>query len=197
MIYQLLGAGILLAFYSCYFCKLFSQKKQGIQTGRLGKGTVGMPKWIELGLQVVSIMIPAAELACIVRNQSILPPVFRWIGAGFGFSGVAVFAAAMGRMGKNWRVGVPESEHTGLVTTGVYRYSRNPAFLGFDLVYIGIVYLFFSWGLFVLSLLGVLLLHLQIVNVEEPHLLAVFGRPYLDYQHTVNRYLGRKRKGKG
>lgn len=196
MIYQLWGVGILLAFYGCYFCKFFCLKRQGIQTGRLGKGTVGLPGWIELGLQIVSILIPVVEMVCILKNRSLLPPVFRWFGVCLGLAGVAVFAASVGRMGKNWRVGVPEKGRTELVTTGVYRYSRNPAFLGFDLVYIGITCLFFSWGLYAISVAGGLLLHLQIVNVEEPYLLNVFGQTYLEYQNTVNRYLGRKQKGK-
>ncbi len=36
-----------------------------------------------------------------------------------------------------WRAGVSEKEKTELVTAGIYRWSRNPAFLGFDLLYIG------------------------------------------------------------
>lgn len=73
-------------------------------------------------------------------------------------------------------------------------YSRNPAFLGFDLVYLGILLMFFNWALFAVSIFAALMFHLQIVNVEEDFLLEAFGEDYLDYKKNVNRYLGRKTK---
>ncbi|MCI8956005.1 MAG: hypothetical protein HFG29_03325 [Eubacterium sp.] len=70
--------------------------------------------------------------------------------------------------------------------------SRNLAFLGFDLVYIAIVFMFFNWGLLFVSVLAMVMFHLQIVNVEEKFLIKAFGNEYVDYQKRVNRYLGRK-----
>ena len=64
---------------------------------------------------------------------------------------------------------------------------------GFDLVYLGEALMFFSWPLLVLSAVTMLLFHLQIVNVEEDHLIAAFGQEYLSYRRQVNRYFGRKR----
>lgn len=78
------------------------------------------------------------------------------------------------------------------MTGGIYQISRNPAFLGFDLVYIGMVMMFFNWGLLVTSIFAVVMLHLQIVNVEEDFLMEVFGEEYLEYKEKVCRYLGRK-----
>ncbi len=87
---------------------------------------------------------------------------------------------------------VSKAEKTELVTGGIYQISRNPAFLGFDLVYIGMVMMFFNWGLLVTSIFAVVMLHLQIVNVEEDFLMEVFGEEYLEYKEKVCRYLGRK-----
>ncbi len=42
-------------------------------------------------------------------------------------------------MKDSWRAGIPDSDKTELVTTGIYKYSRNPAFLGFDLQYMGVL----------------------------------------------------------
>lgn len=95
-------------------------------------------------------------------------------------------------MKDSWRAGVSAQEKTELVTGGIYRISRNPAFLGFDLMYLGILLLFFSWPLCVLTVLAALLLHTQVVCVEETHLRAAFGQAYLDYSGQVRRYLGRK-----
>ena len=95
-------------------------------------------------------------------------------------------------MQDNWRAGIAKTGKTTLVTTGIYQISRNPAFLGFDLVYIGVMLMFFNGVLAVATLFAMIMLHLQIVNVEEDFLLETFGEEYLIYQKKVCRYLGRK-----
>lgn len=122
-----------------------------------------------------------------------LPAWSRALGAVLGFLGVAVFLCAVLTMGASWRAGVSETDRTELVTSGIYQISRNPAFLGFDLVYLGIVLMFFNWVLFAASVFAGLMLHLQIVNVEEDFLIETFSQAYLDYRKQVNRYFGRKK----
>ena len=109
-----------------------------------------------------------------------------------GILGVAVFLCAVLEMRDSWRAGVSKTDQTELVTNGIYQLSRNPAFLGFDLVYIGILLMFFNWILLAATLFAMLMLHLQIVNVEEEFLITVFGEAYLEYRKKVNRYLGRR-----
>ena len=92
-------------------------------------------------------------------------------------------------MKDSWRAGVSETDKTELVTDGIYQISRNPAFLGFDLVYIGILLLFFNWILVLFSVFAMVMFHLQIVKVEEKFLVSVFGEDYVQYKKTVNRYL--------
>lgn len=87
-----------------------------------------------------------------------------------------------------------KTDKTELVTSGIYQISRNPAFLGFDLLYIGTLLIFFNWILCGLTVFAVIMYHLQIVNVEEDFLLATFGSEYLQYKSKVCRYIGRKRK---
>ncbi|MBR6535335.1 MAG: isoprenylcysteine carboxylmethyltransferase family protein [Clostridia bacterium] len=108
--------------------------------------------------------------------------------------GNCIFIFSVLQMADSWRAGVSKNEKTALVTTGIYAFSRNPAFLGFDLVYIGILLMFFNPILFILSTLGTFIFHLQIVNVEEEFLLSSFGQEYLNYKKTVNRYIGRRSK---
>lgn len=40
-------------------------------------------------------------------------------------------------MRDSWRAGIDRTQKTKIINTGIYRYSRNPAFVGFDLLYIG------------------------------------------------------------
>ena len=195
MVFQILAIMILLVFYGCYFTKMYSQKKKGIQTEHIGKGKgkKGLVLMIELALKVITYLVPVVEVISIIHNFSSMPVSVRWIGVVLAVLGDTVFIISVLTMRDNWRAGVAEDAKTELVTDGIYGYSRNPAFLGFDLVYIGILLMFFNAGLFEITLLVILLLHLQIVNVEEDFLLVTFGQEYLDYRKKVRRYFGRRR----
>lgn len=193
MIFKALGLVILLLFYGCYFWKMMRQRKKGIKTDQIGKGKTGTAKYIELTMKLATYLVPAGEVLSIVLGTSALPTGARDAGVCVGFCGVFVFILSVSTMKDSWRAGVSETERTELITEGIYSISRNPAFLGFDLVYIGLLMMFFSWPLFALSAFAIIMLHLQIVNVEEPFLIGAFGEKYLQYKRSVNRYLGRRR----
>lgn len=193
MIFQILALMILAVFYGCYFLKMFMQRKKGIRTDQIGKGKKGMVKAIEVTMKAATYLVPAAELVSIFCHMDdVILPV-RIIGICIGAVGVAVFVIAVLTMRDSWRAGVSATDRTELVTTGIYRISRNPAFLGFDLVYLGILMAFFNWILFAVSVFAMVMFHLQIVNVEEDFLLSAFGDAYVDYRKKVSRYLGRRR----
>ena len=78
-----------------------------------------------------------------------------------------------------------------MVTNGIYAFSRNPAFLGFDLMYFGVFLMYCNPLTGVFTAYAVMMLHLQILQ-EETYLTATFGAPYQDYRKKVSRYLGRK-----
>ena len=82
-------------------------------------------------------------------------------------------------------------DKTELVTTGIYRFSRNPAFLGFDLMYVGVLLLYGNLLTLGFSVFAIVMLHLQILQ-EERHLVNTFGTPYQEYCRHVSRYLGKK-----
>ncbi len=76
-----------------------------------------------------------------------------------------------------------------LVTGGIFRYSRNPIYLG-DLL------LLLAWALWIGNFLSLLWLPLFIgymnkvqIAAEEKALAAKFGADYLDYCHRVRRWL--------
>ncbi len=195
MLFQIFAIVILLVFYGCYFIKMFSQKKKGIRTDNIGrgKGKKDLVLMIELALKVVTYIVPVVEVINIINNASSMPLGIRCLGVVLAVIGDVVFVISVLTMRDSWRAGVAENDKTELVTDGIYQYSRNPAFLGFDLVYIGILLMFYNTVLFEITLLVILLLHLQIVNVEEDFLIATFGQEYVDYRKKVRRYLGRKR----
>lgn len=194
MIYQLIAVLILVVFYGAYFVKMFHQRRQGIQTNLLGKGKMGFVKWIEIGLKIATYMVLVVEVISIFANLYLDLTWLRAVGVGLGIAGTGVFIVSVITMRDSWRAGVPKEEETELVTSGIYAFSRNPVFLGFDLIYMGELLLFFNWWLLGVTVLAVLMLHLQIVNVEEEFLAAAFGDEYLAYRKKVCRYLGKRWK---
>ena len=193
MKFQIMAMIALLIFYGCYFGKMMSQRKKGIQTDQIGKGKAGFVKFIEITMKFATISVPLVVMISIYLNTSCLPTWVRYTGIVIAFLGDLIFVSSVLTMRDSWRAGVSPTDKTELITTGIYRISRNPAFLGFDLVYIGILLMFWNLPLLIVSVFSALMFHLQIVNVEEDFLIAAFGNQYLEYKNTVNRYLGRKR----
>lgn len=193
MEFQIIGIVILLLFYGCYLIKMINQSKKGIRTNQMGKGKTGFAKIIELTMKAATYTALTVEVVSIILNTSFFTTPVRIAGVSVGAIGVIVFITSVLTMQDSWRAGVSTTEKTKLVTSGLYQISRNPAFLGFDLVYIGIIAMFFNWVLFAASIFSAVMLHLQIVNVEEEFLMEAFGAEYLEYKEKVCRYLGRKR----
>jgi len=192
MIIKLITLTLMASFYVCYFAKMMSQRRQGIATDQLGKGKQGFTKFIELALKVTTYVLPIIQIISILLYAGTLHILVRIAGIMLTAVGVIVFVISVAQMKDNWRAGVQREEKTNLVTTGLYSVSRNPAFLGFDLMYIGILLSFFNWYLCVVTVIALVLFHLQIVNVEEEFLIEAFGEEYLQYKKKVCRYLGRR-----
>lgn len=192
MIYKIIALTILSLFYGFYFAKMFFQSKEGIKTDHLGRGKSGIIKFIEITVKLTAIICPAVEIASIVLDTAMLTKIWRNSGVCIGILGLLIFIISVLTMRENWRAGVPEKKETKLVTNGIYSISRNPAFLGFDLVYIGILLMFFNYILFAVSVFSILMFHIQIINSEEDFLITEFGKEYLNYQKHVCRYIGKK-----
>ena len=192
MIFKIITLGLMATFYVCYFVKMISQKKHGISTDQLGKGKTGFVKVIEMTLKLSTYVLPIIQLISILWYIGTAHIALRIIGCAITAVGVLTFIMSVAQMKDNWRAGVQREDKTNLVTTGIYSISRNPAFLGFDLMYIGILFTFFNWYLCFATSFVLVFFHLQIVNVEEEFLIEAFGEEYVQYKKKVCRYLGRK-----
>ncbi|MGH8222653.1 MAG: methyltransferase family protein [Woeseiaceae bacterium] len=76
-----------------------------------------------------------------------------------------------------------------LVVRGLYRYSRNPMYVGVVSVIFGWALLFQTLSLAVYGLAVAACFHLVVVLYEEPHLKRVFGPSYEQYCSRVGRWL--------
>lgn len=99
----------------------------------------------------------------------------------FGYS-VAVFRAA----------GTPvpaRKPTTVIVRTGPYRFSRNPIYLAFSLLQLGIAIWVNSLWLLATLVAAVALIHYVVIRREEQYLERRFGARYVDYKASVRRWL--------
>lgn len=192
MVFKIITLGLMATFYICYFVKMISQRKQGISTDQLGKGKTGFVKFIEVTLKISTYILPIIQLMSIFLYVGTAYIALRIIGCVITLIGVLTFTISVAQMKDNWRAGVQREDKTNLVTTGIYSISRNPAFLGFDLMNVGILFTFFNWYLCFATSFVLVFFHLQIVNVEEDFLIEAFEEEYVQYKKKVCRYLGRK-----
>lgn len=84
---------------------------------------------------------------------------------------------------------IPHKPVTALVVHGPYRFTRNPMYLGFAVLYLGVTLLVNSlWPLVLLPIvLGII--HRWVIVREEAYLTRAFGDDYRAYQARVRRWL--------
>jgi len=180
-------------FYLAYLVKAMTLKKKGITVALLGKGE--KPR---RALAVEVILRFATLLGAIIQFASSIFPDIVWsvpVGLPIRLFGLVLLAAgnlafisAMVTMRDNWRAGFEQNQNTSLVTNGIYRFSRNPAFLGFDLLYVGCAMVLPNIVNIVAAVACLCLFHLQVL-AEEQFCAEVFGKEYTDYQARVRRYI--------
>ena len=76
-----------------------------------------------------------------------------------------------------------------LVTTSIYKISRNPAYLSLVLFYIGLSFLINSIWIFILVIAVTFPLQKFCIEREERYLEKKFGNQYLEYIKQVRRWL--------
>ena len=176
---RVLALLVLVLFYGISFGKAMAQKRKGIQTRQIGRRKEKNIHTVELLMSAATLLAPASQLLSLVLGWSHFPANARFTGF------------LLGLLGDSWRAGIPDRDKTELITSGIYAYSRNPAFLGFDLMYLGTFLLLGNWLTGLCSAFAILTLHLQILQ-EERFLETAFGEPYRRYRTQTARYLGRK-----
>lgn len=191
MFFQVSAIAILIAFYGFYIAKIIVQNRKSIKTNHIGMGN--KPKkvlYIEKIMSLATVLTMIADICSIFAAKDFPMVQVRIVGIILGILAVVFFAAAMITMKNSWRVGIPE-EKAALVTNGIYKWSRNPAFVGFDLLYLSICLLFFNIPLLVISIWAAIMLHLQALQ-EEEHMKKMFGEDYINYTEHTFRYFGKR-----
>ena len=115
-------------------------------------------------------------------------PIFQSIGwVLMHLSLIWIFMAQL-QMKNSWRIGIDEKNKTELITNGLFRYSRNPIFLGVILSNLGLFLVIPNLGTLLVFALSYFSIQIQI-RLEEEFLQRQFGSDYLDYCKSVRRWL--------
>jgi len=90
------------------------------------------------------------------------------------------------------------AHNPGLAIRGIYRYSRNPNYIGWAVFFLGLTLIGWSESIWSLIFLGYLVYSIAyfhwLVLQEEEFLSSKFGASYKDYLERTPRYFGRSRK---
>jgi protein-S-isoprenylcysteine O-methyltransferase Ste14 len=95
---------------------------------------------------------------------------------------------AQAQMGASWRIGIDSAHKTELVRHGMYRWSRNPIFLGMRATSLGFFLVLPNAATFAALLLSEVLVQIQ-VRLEEEHLTGLHGDEYREYCQLTPRWL--------
>ena len=82
----------------------------------------------------------------------------------------------------------PSRPATAIVTSGPFRFSRNPLYLGMTLFYGGLTLAIDSWWGFLMLIPVLAVMHWGVILREERYLERKFGEPYRQYRSKVRRY---------
>lgn len=117
------------------------------------------------------------------------PAILRYVGLALTFVGFLLGVGAFLEFRKANTTLDPHSSAKQLVTSGIYRFTRNPIYLGFLLIVIGLpLNSGLYWGI-VLAPFYVFMMNRLIIQHEEAYLGRKFGKSYSSYTSRVRRWL--------
>ncbi|MEN0087796.1 MAG: isoprenylcysteine carboxylmethyltransferase family protein [Pseudomonadota bacterium] len=129
-------------------------------------------------------------LAWLGTPPSAVPTIQTWLGLGLILAGLTFDAIGAAHLLRHKTAVLPHRAASHLVTNGPFRFSRNPIYVGYVLILIGVALI--RPGVVSIMAVGafsVLLLKLAI-EPEERHLKSKFGAEWQAYATQVPRWLG-------
>lgn len=137
----------------------------------------------------VSIAVIGVAAARAALGWQLASAALVGLGATVAMIGTGIVIVAQIQMGRAWRVGVRPGDAPLFVRHGLFRYSRNPIFVGMILTGFGVCLssgIWWSWA----ALIGFIFACEAQVRIEEAHLAGNFGKDYQDFRRKVPRWFG-------
>jgi protein-S-isoprenylcysteine O-methyltransferase Ste14 len=141
---------------------------------------------------------PLVYLAAIVVGAA-LERVWRWrlptgrwgmvLGALLIVAAVALTASALRAFDRAKTSPKPHKPTTAIITSGPFRFTRNPIYISFTLLQVGISLLTASGWILALVVPALVFIRLGVIAREEQYLERKFGEEYVGYRKRVRRWL--------
>lgn len=156
-------------------------------------GRAGSPEWwagVLLAVAIIAgLLVPVTALLGLPPLPWLSRTPIQIAGVVLTVLGMAATTGAQVAMGSSWRIGVDETEHTALVTSGPFAAVRNPVFTAVAITGIGLALMVPNLVAVLAVALLLLAVHLQVRIVEEPYLRRTHGVDYEVYAARTGRFL--------
>jgi protein-S-isoprenylcysteine O-methyltransferase Ste14 len=119
----------------------------------------------------------------------LLPPPFHRLGLVFVVPGILILLQSGASFLKAKTGMLPFSEATTLVTGGMYRFSRNPMYLGMVLFLLGVALYLGSLSALIPVAVYAWIIDRQFIRNEEIFLTGIFGDEFKEYMKRVRRWI--------
>lgn len=150
-------------------------------------GVIAPPPLLALAAVVFGLLLdglfPAYVLTVLLPLNERVP-----IGGVLIALGLALVVAANLSFRKAGTHAEPWKPSTALVTEGIFRFVRNPMYVGGTILLIGLAILLASDWMIVTTIVMTLIIHVGVVRREERYLEGKFGEAYRRYCARVPRY---------
>ena len=104
-------------------------------------------------------------------------------------TGLAIVLAAIRNFARAGTRVEPWAPSSAIVSNGIYRFTRNPMYIGMALVMLGLALVIGSPASLVMVAVGLIIVDLFVIRREEAYLEAKFGEDYRAYRTRVRRWL--------
>ncbi len=126
----------------------------------------------------------------IFLNRNFEPSTFQLIsGSIVIFSGLMINYFSFREIKNGGTTFNPYSESTELVTSGIYKYSRNPAYFGLAVIHSGFFIIYNSFFVFLSLLFSIIITNYFVIKREEIKMLNTFGSEYDNFRKKVRRWI--------
>jgi protein-S-isoprenylcysteine O-methyltransferase Ste14 len=134
---------------------------------------------------VIAILLHGVTVPLAIGGR----PATMVVGAVVLAAGMALSIAGVIAVVRHHTTIVPHHAVSSLLTSGVYRISRNPMYMGLAVVDVGGALLAGSWWPLATLPLALLAIRRFVISPEERYLSELFGQTYVDYQTRTRRWI--------
>ena len=154
---------------------------------------LGTPQWWSRVIGTIGfvllVLAPIAELVGLPPLAILDQPLVRLGGLVVALAGIAGIVVSQAVMGTAWRGDVDPETRTTLVTSGPFRWVRNPIFTASAVASLGVALMVPNVVALAMLVANVTVYQVQVRLVEEPYLNQVHGGAYQAYAKQTGRFV--------